>query len=82
MTSKSSDSSCTALAQTPEELFPSENRYRDLTFDPDGRTIYVITDSMGFAQNIEGGATTQLWTPGSLIAFTYQGGANNSTTSR
>lgn len=70
----------TALAQAPEELFRSENRYRDLAFDPDGRTIYVITDTMGFAQNIEGGATTQLWTPGSLIAFTYQGGSGNNPT--
>jgi hypothetical protein len=52
----------------------------DLAFDPDGRTIYVITDSSGFAQNIEGGATTELWTPGSLIAFTYEGGGNASTT--
>jgi hypothetical protein len=70
----------TALAQEPVELFRSENRYRDLAFDPDGRTIYVITDSFGPAQNIEGGSTTQLWTPGSLIAFTYEGGGNNSTT--
>jgi PQQ-dependent dehydrogenase (s-GDH family) len=70
----------TALAQDPVELFRSENRYRDLAFDPNGRTIYVITDSFGAAQNIEGGATNELWTPGSLIAFTYEGGGNNSTT--
>ena len=69
----------TALAQDPVELFRSENRYRDLAFDPDGRTLYVITDSFGAAQNIEGGATNELWTPGSLIAFTYEGGGNNST---
>jgi hypothetical protein len=31
----------------PVELFRSENRYRDVAFDPDGRTIYVITDSSG-----------------------------------
>jgi PQQ-dependent dehydrogenase (s-GDH family) len=70
----------TALAQQPEELFRSENRYRDLAFDPDGRTIYVITDSFGAAQNIEGGATTELWTPGSVIAFRYEGGGNSTTT--
>jgi hypothetical protein len=68
------------LAQEPVELFPSENRYRDLAFDPDGRTTYVITDLFGPAQNIEGGSATQLWTPGSLIAFTYEGGDNNTTT--
>ena len=69
----------TSLAQKPVELFRSENRYRDLAFDSDGRTIYVITDSFGPAQNIEGGSTTQLWTPGSLIAFTYEGGDNSTT---
>lgn len=37
----------TSLASEPEELFRSENRYRDLAFGPDGRAIYVITDSSG-----------------------------------
>lgn len=64
----------TALAQDPAELFRSENRYRDLAFGPDGRTIYVITDSLGPAQAIEGGATTDLWNPGSLLVFRYEGG--------
>ncbi len=68
------------MPQQPEELFRSENRYRDLAFDPDGRTIYVITDSFGAAQNIEGGATNELWTPGSVIAFRYEGGSNSTTT--
>ena len=45
----------TALARDPVELFRSENRYRDVAFGPDGRTIYVITDSSGSAQAIEGG---------------------------
>jgi PQQ-dependent dehydrogenase (s-GDH family) len=67
----------TALASEPEELFRSENRYRDLAFGPDGRTIYVITDSFGNAQNIEGGATIDLWTPGSLIEFRYEGGGES-----
>jgi glucose/arabinose dehydrogenase len=68
----------TALSGAPEELFRSENRYRDLAFGPDGRTIYVITDSSGFAQNLEGGATTHLWTPGALIEFKYVGQGNGS----
>jgi PQQ-dependent dehydrogenase (s-GDH family) len=61
----------TALTQNPIELFHSENRYRDLAFSPDGSTIYVITDSSGPAQAIGGGATTDLWNPGSLLAFKY-----------
>ncbi len=67
----------TALEGDPVELFRSENRYRDLAFGPDGTTIYVITDSFGPAQNIEGGATEELWTPGSLLLFTYSGNNNN-----
>ncbi|MDN5866389.1 MAG: PQQ-dependent sugar dehydrogenase [Candidatus Nitrosocosmicus sp.] len=63
----------TGLAQDPVELFHSENRYRDLAFSPDGSTLYVITDSSGPAQAIEGGATTDLWNPGSILAFKYEG---------
>jgi PQQ-dependent dehydrogenase (s-GDH family) len=69
----------TALANL-DELFRSENRYRDLAFSPDGSTIFVITDSSGVVQNIEGGATTQLWTPGSLLMFKYGGGSNKNST--
>jgi PQQ-dependent dehydrogenase (s-GDH family) len=38
------DENGTALAHEPVELFRSENRYRDIAFSPDGRTLYVITD--------------------------------------
>lgn len=38
--------------QDPVELFRSENRYRDVEFSPDGRSIYVITDSSGPVQAI------------------------------
>lgn len=50
-------------ARDAVELFRSENRYRDVAFGPDGRTIYLITDSSEPAQAIEGGATTDLWEP-------------------
>ncbi len=63
----------TALAENPKELFRSENRYRDVAFSPDGSTLYVITDSFGPAQAIGGGATADLWNPGSLLAFKYTG---------
>ena len=63
----------TALSSEPVELFRSEDRYRDLAFGPDGRTIYVITDSDGSAQAIKGGATTDLWNPGSVLMFRYEG---------
>ena len=65
----------TALAREPVELFRSENRYRDIAFDPDGRTIYVITDMMGPVQAMKEGPitpTTTLWSPGSLLVFRYE----------
>jgi PQQ-dependent dehydrogenase (s-GDH family) len=66
----------TALARDPVELFRSENRYRDVAFGPDGRSIYVITDTSGPVQAIEGGATTDLWNPGSLLVLRYDGFRN------
>ena len=65
----------TALAQKPVELFRSENRYRDIAFGPDGRTVYVITDMAGPVQAIKEGPITPapaLWSPGALIMFRYQ----------
>jgi len=62
----------TALESDHVELFHSENRYRDVAFSPDGSTLYVITDSFGPAQAFGGGATTDLWNPGSLLMFKYE----------
>jgi len=65
----------TALADGPKELFHSENRYRDIAFNTDGRTIYVITDVMGPVQAMKEGPitpTTELWSPGSLLMFRYE----------
>jgi PQQ-dependent dehydrogenase (s-GDH family) len=33
-----------------EILFPSTNRYRDIAFNPDGKTLYVITDAGSLLQ--------------------------------
>jgi PQQ-dependent dehydrogenase (s-GDH family) len=75
------DDNGTAVSGQPEELFRSENRYRDIAFSPDGSTAYIITDMAGPVQVMKEGpitATTTLWSPGALIAFKYVGG--NSTT--
>ena len=67
----------TAIKGDPEELFRSENRYRDIAFSPDGSTIYVITDVRGPVQAMKEGPITPtitLWSPGALIAFKYVGG--------
>jgi PQQ-dependent dehydrogenase (s-GDH family) len=58
--------------------FKSQDRYRDLAIAPDGRRIYVITDSRGRAVNAAGEMTPELANPGAVIEFTY-GGARRST---
>lgn len=76
------DNNGTSLAEEPVKLFTSENRYRDIAFSPDGSTLYVITDSFGPVQALGegGGASTDLWNPGSLIAFEYKGSDQTTTT--
>ena len=51
--------------------FQSENRYRDTAVNPDGRTIYVATDSGGLAEALGGGTTTTMQDPGAILAFAY-----------
>jgi PQQ-dependent dehydrogenase (s-GDH family) len=71
------DQNGTSLAGDPIELFHSENRYRDIAFGPDGRTVYVITDSAGPVQAIAGGPIAAIKNPGSVIVFTYDGNATS-----
>ncbi len=56
-----------------ERYFQTNNRYRDIAVSADGKTIYVVTDASGVAENVAGGTTTDLDNPGQLIAFTYSG---------
>ena len=74
------DDNGTAVKGKPQELFRSENRYRDIAFSPDGSTVYVITDPAGPVQAMKDGPiipTTTLWSPGALIAFNYVGEGNS-----
>ena len=80
------DDGGTAVSGDPQELFRSENRYRDIAFSPDGSTVYVITDPAGPVQAMKEGPitpTTTLWSPGALVAIKYVGvgggGGGNST---
>lgn len=54
-------------------MFRSQNRYRDTAVHPNGRTIYVATDSSGLAESDSGGVTTNMQDRGSILAFTYEG---------
>ena len=62
-----------ATADAPLTYFKSQDRYRDLAVAPDGRRIYLITDSRGRAINSAGEMTPQLANPGALIELTYAG---------
>ena len=61
------------IAGDPEEIFKTTNRYRDIAFAPDGRTIYLATDPEGRSTDSTGVFTTQLANGGSILEFTYQG---------
>jgi PQQ-dependent dehydrogenase (s-GDH family) len=56
-----------------EELFRAANRYRDLTVSPDGRTIYLATDSAGFGRTVDptGASVNTFANPGAIVAFSY-----------
>jgi PQQ-dependent dehydrogenase (s-GDH family) len=53
--------------------FQSENRFRDTAVSPDGRTIYIATDSAGVAGAADAGTTSKMANPGAILAFTYAG---------
>ncbi|XXY23021.1 glucose/sorbosone family PQQ-dependent dehydrogenase [Sorangium sp. So ce216] len=61
------------VAGEPLVHVQTTNRYRDLALSPEGRTIYVITDSSGSTSGPTGGTTTALSNPGAILEFTYTG---------
>jgi PQQ-dependent dehydrogenase (s-GDH family) len=67
------DASGQAVDGTIERYFQSANRYRDIAVSEDGKTFYIATDSNGVAENPEGGTTSTLANPGSILVFTYTG---------
>lgn len=60
-----------SVVGAPEELFYTQNRYRDLAFDPDGKTIYIITDSGGTTSGPSGSSTLAVTDLGKILKFTY-----------
>jgi PQQ-dependent dehydrogenase (s-GDH family) len=51
----------------------TQNRYRDTAVHPDGRTIFVATDSEGLVEARDGGISKQVDNGGAILAFTYAG---------
>jgi len=56
-----------------EELWNTQNRYRDIAISDDGTTFYIATDSKGSTSGPSGGKTADLKNPGSILAFKYTG---------
>jgi PQQ-dependent dehydrogenase (s-GDH family) len=59
-----------SVREPPFELFRTANRYRDIALGPDGRTIYLATDSEGPSRGPTG-APRSLANPGSILEFRY-----------
>ena len=51
------------------QFFKTTNRYRDLVLRPDGRAVYVITDSSGIAGPQVGPPTVRLDNRGAILVF-------------
>jgi aldose sugar dehydrogenase len=56
-----------------EELWYTQNRYRDVVAAPDGLTFYIITDSSGKTSGPTSNGTFELANPGSIIKVEYTG---------
>ncbi len=54
-----------------EKLFYTQNRYRDIAFDPDGKTIYIITDSGGTTSGPSGSSSLTVTDLGKILIYTY-----------
>jgi len=58
-------------AGEPTQHLKSTNRYRDIAINPNGRTIYLATDSSGSSTDDTGRTVRQLANPGAIVSFTY-----------
>ncbi len=53
------------------KYFHTQNRYRAVQFDPEGKNIYVCTDSAGLVLDENGIPANGMKNPGSIIVFSY-----------
>lgn len=60
----------TAVWGDPTRHLTTTNRYRDVLVSPDGRTLYIATDSGGPTRGANGAMTFTLANPGSILVFT------------
>jgi PQQ-dependent dehydrogenase (s-GDH family) len=53
------------------KMWSDQNRYRDTTSSPDGRSVYVATDNSGLVRDASGAPTSQLRDRGSILEFRW-----------
>ena len=56
-----------------EEFHSSNDRYRDIAFDPDGITMYAITDNSGGTSGPSGTTQVTIENPGVIVKIKYIG---------
>ncbi|QNP75407.1 PQQ-dependent sugar dehydrogenase [Streptomyces roseirectus] len=54
-----------------KQLHQSVNRYRDVALSPDGKTLYIATDSAGLVHGPGGAPTGKLANPGAILAVPH-----------
>ena len=65
----------TQITSDTISLIRTQNRYRDFALDPNGSTIYVITDNDGRTSTPTETNTQVLLNPGTILRFDYAGTA-------
>ncbi|TXG34495.1 PQQ-dependent sugar dehydrogenase [Seonamhaeicola maritimus] len=60
-------------SQVYEEFHSSNDRYRDIAMDPDGVTMYLITDNTGGTSGPSGTGSVSIQNPGVIIKIEYTG---------
>jgi PQQ-dependent dehydrogenase (s-GDH family) len=65
------DESGTRPTGAAQPVLRTPNRYREVVVSPDGRTLYVATDSTGVGTTDDGRGTRALANPGAILAFRY-----------
>ncbi len=62
----------TAVESDATQHFYTQNRYRDIVTDPDGKSFYIITDGSGKTADASGmNVVTSMKNPGAILKFTY-----------
>ena len=59
------------IAGPIERYFQTDNRYRDTTVSPDGKSIYILTDPGGLHEAVAGGVSDQVANFGAILIYTY-----------